>query len=213
MASGHIYRRTLKDGRASKWYAVIDTNINDGSRKQVTKAFLTKREAQEWLASAALDRARPEPVGPTLAEYLPQWLDGKVGLKPTTLASYRAHIERCLVPMLGHLRLQQLTPQDAARWHRELMDAGVDPATIARVHATLSSALATARRQGLITANPLAGVELPRRIPYRHRTWTRAEASTVACRSPRSRPPASTSSRTKAPPRSRATACSRAASS
>jgi integrase len=46
------------------------------------------------------------------------------------------------------------------------------PATLARVHATLSAALNTAHRQGLLTCNPLAGVELPRVDRVEPTIWT-----------------------------------------
>lgn len=174
MAQGHIYRRSLQDGRPSKWYAVID-QPSPGGRKQITKTFATKRDAQLWLASRTVERT--EPKGTPLAEWLPRWLSGKAGLKLTSRASYRMHVDRYLIPMLGHLEVERLTPHDIQAWHRALLDAGIDPATIARIHATLSSALGTARRQGLLQRNPLAGVELPRRRPYRRSVWTDEEAS------------------------------------
>jgi hypothetical protein len=115
--------------------------------------------------------------GPTLADWLPDWLAGKAASKPSTRASYRAHTEKYLIPMLGGIRLRDLSAQHIQAWHRDLLDAGVTPATIARIHATLSSALSTARRQGLIDRNPLSGVELPRRRPFRRSTWTQQEAA------------------------------------
>lgn len=174
MAQGHVYRRTLQGGRPSKWYAVLDVP-SPGGRKQVTKSFPSRKEAQLWLASMTVTRT--EPKGTPLAEYLPRWLAGKAGVKASTKASYRMHVERYLVPMVGHLEVQRLTPHDIQSWHRDLLEAGIDPASIARIHATLSSALGTAKRQGLLQRNPLAGVELPRRRPYRRSVWTDEEAS------------------------------------
>jgi integrase len=50
------------------------------------------------------------------------------------------------------------------------------PATLARVHATLSAALNTAHRQGLLIGHPLAGVELPRVDRVEPSIWTLDEA-------------------------------------
>jgi integrase len=50
------------------------------------------------------------------------------------------------------------------------------PATLARVHATLSAALNTAGRQSLLDGHPLAGVELPRVDRVEPAIWTLEQA-------------------------------------
>ncbi|MDT9591588.1 site-specific integrase [Nocardioides zeae] len=52
------------------------------------------------------------------------------------------------------------------------------PATLRRINATLSSALTTAVRRGLIERNPTATVELPRPHRARPTAWTAEEFST-----------------------------------
>jgi integrase len=59
-------------------------------------------------------------------------------------------------------------------YHGLLAD-GMTPATLARVHATLSAALNTAIRRGL-TGNPLIGVELPRANRPETVVWTQPQA-------------------------------------
>jgi hypothetical protein len=55
-------------------------------------------------------------------------------VRPTTLAGYRVHVRRCLVPLLGRLSL--VTPDAAGvqRLHAELLARDPLPATVQRVH-------------------------------------------------------------------------------
>jgi integrase len=102
-----------------------------------------------------------------LRDYLPVWLDERTDpasgrpLRYTTAVSYRRIIERVLIPALGHVRLATLTTR-----HVETMLADqrrrtrpVSEATLKRIVATLGSALATARKRGLISHDPIAGIE------------------------------------------------------
>ena len=111
MARGHVYRRRLGDGRFSKWHAVIDLpRGGDGKRRQVTRSFGTVSEAHAWLAAMVTERATQDgATGPLMADYLVEWLDGQVYLRPSTKASYRAHIEKYLVPAFGRDTVSQLT--------------------------------------------------------------------------------------------------------
>jgi integrase len=116
--------------------------------------------------------------GPLVGEYLQSWLAGRAAIRASTAASYRAHIERYLIPLLGEELLAGLRPEHLQRAHHQLLAEGMTPATLTRVHATLSAALNTAHRQGLLTSNPLAGVELPRVDRMEPTIWTLEEART-----------------------------------
>jgi integrase len=135
----------------------------------------------------------------TVAEYLRQWLDGKVRLKPSTRHGYETHCQLYLVAGLGHLRLSELRDHhieelyDAMRQLarqtpgsrpsplvRRLLEARSDrqfrrppgPARIRRVHGTLMSALNSAVKRGKIARNPGAYVELPSGRAPRPVVWT-----------------------------------------
>ena len=87
------------------------------ARRQIVppERYRTKTEAQAGLTrelSAEMNGMFVEPDRLTVGEYLTgHWLPSIVdSVRPTTLLSYRLHVERYLVPLLGELPLRKLTP-------------------------------------------------------------------------------------------------------
>src|SRR3954451_7084417 len=117
----------------------------------------------------------------TVGEFLGDWLVSRQSLRPSTRVSYSTHVRRYLTPHLGDLPLVALRPIHIDRMHREITIRAEHPgrpisvATARRIHATLTSALNTAVRQGLMQRNPAATVEFPPVPRTRLETWTGAE--------------------------------------
>jgi hypothetical protein len=109
-----------------------------------------------------------------VGEFLTAWLAEKVaaGLRPTTARSYAQHVRDHLVPKLGHLRLRDLRPGHVEAMLRPI---GAGPSTVRRIHATLRSALATAKRRRLVAFNAAVDVELPKASRPKMRPWEPAE--------------------------------------
>ena len=108
----------------------------------------------------------------TVAQYMNEWaqgLDSRVNdgaMKPSTAVSYKGHIDKHIVPALGYLRLQSLTPRHVARFMQELAEkegrrGKLTPATRRHIHVTLHAALHDAKRQRLIGYNPADDADLP----------------------------------------------------
>ena len=196
MKQGTVYQRhgthcprspsgELLDHRCrGTWSYVLDAGRDQsGRRRQVTRGgYATRADARAALREILLSGAARthDTYRLTVETYLAQWLDGKRGLRPTTRKSYREHLELYLVPHLGRRRLRDLTTahvdsmitaiaSDAAR--------PLSPTTVRRIHATLRSALNTAVRRHLITANPAVHVELPRTGKVTVAVWTAAQLS------------------------------------
>ena len=103
-----------------------------------------------------------------MGEYLDAWLTGKQSLRESTRQSYEVHVRRYLKPHLGDLPLVDLRPAHIEPMDRLIGAAGdqeggvpLSVASVRRIHATLTSALNTAVRRGLVERNPAATVELP----------------------------------------------------
>lgn len=178
MARGRVYRRRKPDGTWSRWHAVIDLpKARDGRRRQVTRTFDTAGQAHAWLAQMILDATTSAPLGPSMADYLTQWLDGQVFLRPSTRASYRMHVDRHLIPVLGVTPVTEVSPWQVERLVHDLAAKGLAAGTVNRVLATLRSAMTHAVRVGLIPANPVAGIRVPAAARRPIRTWTPDEAA------------------------------------
>lgn len=100
----------------------------------------------------------------TVGEYLEQWGETLrvAGRKPSTVASYRRNLRVHVIPRLGGLRLQALTPLHLDTMYAELLAGGnmrtegdaLSPRTVRYVHTILRKALSDATRKGLVVRNP-----------------------------------------------------------
>ena len=120
----------------------------DGKRRQITRSgFRTKKEAERALAKALTeveDGSFTRPDTTTVAVHLRTWLAG-LDRKPATLDAYRRVVDAHLVPALGRLRIQHLTPPHIKAAYRALQDEkGLSPTTVQLVHQVLSKALSDA---------------------------------------------------------------------
>jgi hypothetical protein len=113
--------------------------------------------------------------------YLTRWPADREadGLRPATVAVYELYVERDVVPAIGHLRLGDLRPGRVEKLLQDLRAAGRWTTTVRRIHATLPSALTSARRGRLVAYNAAADVTLPTASPARVRALP-AELVTLA---------------------------------
>ena len=114
----------------------------------------------------------------TVGEYLDRWLRdvvrGSVRESTFDRDSYlvRVHIK----PALGRAKLKKLTGLDVQALYRDRLDAGLSPATVAKVHAVLHKALAQAVGWDLVPRNPARAAKAPRPAPGEMRPLSREEA-------------------------------------
>ena len=166
MAQGHIYRRRLKSGKWSSWYAVIDVRRGrDGKRRQVTRSFETRQLAQVWLAEQVQNKNQSGPDPILLGTYLNHWIAQQSHLSESTLVSYRGHIESYLVPHLGSLGVIDLSPDAITAVYRHLLQLGLSVNTVRRINATLSGCLSAAVEEGLLSSNPARQVRIRGKNP------------------------------------------------
>lgn len=178
MARGHIYRRQLRDGGWSSWHAVIDVgNDSVGKRRQVTRSFRTRREAQAWLADQAQRRAYRS-AGVLLGDWLMSWLPAQRHLRHSTRVTYETHVRKYLIPVLGDTRIDLLRREHLESAHDQWRDWGASEVQVKRIHSTLSSALSAAVREGLAATNAATLVRLKRQASFTATVWTAQQAAT-----------------------------------
>jgi integrase len=114
----------------------------------------------------------------TVGEFLTDWMDRQERqgeLRPSTARMYRSYLVKDIVPALGDRRLVKLTRNDVAVFVDGLRDAGRGATTVRRIHATLSSALSSAVKRGLLDYNPASKADLPDAEHDRVKVWGRDE--------------------------------------
>lgn len=171
---GGVTRRA--DGRLQ-----VAVTMLDGRRvfryvpKDADKARQRRRAERLRRELVAMRERELEPWTQTLGDYLRSWIaglpDGRRPPRVRTIEHYRYVVERYLVPGLGVIRLDRLTPRVVAAW----VDA--DRSRSAPHHfAVLRRALNVAVRQHIIASNPALAVEAPERDDYTGSPLTEAEA-------------------------------------
>lgn len=101
---------------------------------------------------------------PTMQEFLRSWLSTSVKprVRPLTYAGYRVNVEKHLVPTLGKIRLDQLTPRHVQEMMNNRLAAGFSTKTVAYVHQVLRTALGVAVRWDMVSRNVARLVDRPR---------------------------------------------------
>lgn len=169
-----------------KW-TVRQAGYDPGSgRRRVRQlgTFATKKAAQEFSRSLAEGRigSSRETVGDYVREVWLRSVEGRVA--DNTFEQYRWAVDSHIVPLLGSVRLMDLTPEIVDDWITDLSVApqGERPrlgATSTRlVRKILSMALEHAVQRGPLKRNPVVLTRPPRarRTSGKQQGWTLAES-------------------------------------
>jgi integrase len=177
---GSVYKR----GSTWTWHVDVGVDPVTGRRRQQTKGgFKAKRECQAALneALAALRAGTfVEPSKRTLDSFLvSEWLPAVRNLRPSTFSNYRTHIRTWVLPALGPIPLQQLSPAQLNAFYQELLadgrlrdGQGMAPKTVQNIHAILHRALRDAMRWGYVARNVADAVDPPKGLPAERQVWT-----------------------------------------
>jgi len=132
-----------------------------GPRKRLE--FPTKKAAEQYLSDTKVRAVRGEYVDPakipTFKRVAEEWLSEKSGRHPSTVGSWRVHIQH-LNP-LEPLRLDKINVAKIEKVRDELA-ATLGPKTIAKVLTTCAAIFKLAIRRGYAVSNPAAVAERPR---------------------------------------------------
>jgi integrase len=100
----------------------------------------------------------------TLGEYLDDWMAAKeLTLRARSIDQYAKLIALYLKPMLGKVKLKDLSLQSIERLYGRLRDKDVGLSNIRYAHRVLHAALEDAAKRGIIGRNSAHGATLPKR--------------------------------------------------
>jgi hypothetical protein len=124
--------------------------------------FASKTDATRFLAAVEVDMGRGvwlDPVwsGVTLREYSRAWPAERTvrgrRLAVRTRETYQHSLDRWILPSLGGLPLDRITPAAVRRWHAEA-SAATGPTATRQAYALLHAILATAVADDALPRNP-----------------------------------------------------------
>jgi integrase len=156
---GTIFQR--KDG---KWVAEI--SLGPGAGRE-TFYGTTRGDVRDWLTGKlrekqlGLSRSRQRV---TTGQALTQWLDqvAKPRVRPSTFERYRGLVEQHLIPSLGSIPLEKLTPRQVQSMLNAKAAGGMKPRGVHHLRAVLRTALNQAVRWGDVPRNVAALTDSPR---------------------------------------------------
>ncbi len=169
-SEGSIYK--MQDGR---WRAAVTIGKDaEGNPKRKVFTATTRHEVQEQLTAGLRDLRLGLLVAPekqTVGQFLTWWLDGVVrpSARPKTLKFYEFVSRVHLIPGLGEIPLQKLTPQQVQTFLNERLTSPSDRTgrlrsarSVRHIHRTLCTALNSAVKYGNVGRNVALRVDPPR---------------------------------------------------
>ena len=159
--------------RRKPWVAVVPYLDAQGRRREMWLSAGSRKEA-EALRRDEVDRIRRGivPTSQTVGQYVTAWL-ATLEVGPGTWPTYKAHVTRRIVPTLGPIALDRLTPQAVRSATLQWEGA---PATRAGTLRLLRAALRQAVTDRAIEYDPTAGIPYPKVTRKRPVTLTGAQA-------------------------------------
>lgn len=172
MSRKTVERNISYDDVRGLYYVNMDYGRGeDGRRVKNYHTYQSLSQARRALLEFQMDREKRRMVRPrtmTLSQWLEYWMEEIV--RPTraatTVYGYKKIIDNHLVPALGQVPIQRLTPREVQNYYTRLREKGLSANTIRRHHDLLSAALRMAVRQEVLAQSPTERVEPPRCIPY-----------------------------------------------
>jgi integrase len=182
---------TAKKG--NRYYAVIYEGVDPATGKEKRRWYPAgprKSDADKLVTELVKrhndgDYRAPEKI--TLETYLTEkWLPGqRAQLRPSTFDSYERNLRLHVLPAIGRIPLQRLTPEDLDGFYAQLLSTGrrddrggLSHKTVRYIHGILHKALADAQRKGSVIRNVATLADAPKLSSSKKRemrVWTAVE--------------------------------------
>ena len=176
MARGHIRQRSKKNKDSHTVYIYLGVDPITGKKKYKTEVVHTgKRDAEKRLTELQRQHDTGEYIEPskeTTAEFLEHWFRdyAETHVRPITLEGYRGNLDRHIIPVLGHIRLDKLTARHIASFESDRLRQGLSERTVLHCHRLVFQALRWGVRMGILARNVAEAVDPPRPKQYQART-------------------------------------------
>ena len=178
MARGSIRQRSKVRKNSWNLQIYLGTDPVTGKKRYHADTVQgTKAEAERRLTELLREKDTgtfTKPSRLTVREYLEQWFRdyAETHVRRRTQEGYRGNLDRYILPRIGDVPLDKLTPRHVQEMESELLrnggtqGRGLSPTTVLQVHRILSNALGSAVRLGIVVRNVAGAVEPPRITQY-----------------------------------------------
>lgn len=176
---GALYKRS--DGL---WAASVELPSRDGKRRRKVITGKDKGTVQRKLRDAQLalrEQGDLPTSGQTVERWLTYWLDNIAvkEIRPKTYEGHSGVIRNHIIPAIGAVRLDKLTPAHVRRVHDSMTSRGLSSTYALLAHRVLSQALKAAEAEGRLYRNPAALTAAPRKAVVPQEALTVEEAIQV----------------------------------
>ncbi len=137
-----------------------------GKPRQIARTVHTKKKQEARAALKALlaevGQGRHEGTSGTFGSLLDKWLAHKESngkLAPTSLETYRQHVDKRIAPALGDVKLSDLSPYHLDRFYASLREDGLSGRTVRLIHWIISGALTQGVKWRWLSRNAAQGAE------------------------------------------------------
>lgn len=178
-------------------------DIIDGKKVTLETGWPNKTAAKKRLITLKADQLRGDFIDPragrlTVADWVTAWWPGhETGLKPTSVQSEGSRVRMHIVPLLGHLALDEVDNLAIQAWITKLLTGQPDlerpgkwvrrplsPKTVRSCHGLLHTLMRAAVQARKIRANPCGDTQLPALGPREMRFLTEPEAGRLLAEVP-----------------------------
>lgn len=173
--------------RGKYWSYTVDAGRHPVTGKRVQKVeghFATKRDAEKACAAFVTEfergnvavTASKDTLGAFMKEYLETTLRNEI--ERTTYEGKVAIMHNHIMPKIGNLKLQKITPMDLQKFINALQEEGFNPGTIRNIMRLVNQTLRTATEWGFVTKNVSVYAKKPTYKAKKHTVWSKAEWDT-----------------------------------
>ncbi|WP_419819218.1 tyrosine-type recombinase/integrase [Glaciibacter flavus] len=150
------------------WVGTLALPMHDGSRRRKSVSGKTETIVREKLAAIRRELMQHGDI-PTGGETLEQWMNlwyrdiVLPSKRPKTAATYRTMVEQYIIPSIGKVRLDKLTPAHVRQLATFIERKGLSSSTAMQAHRVLAVALKYAEREGRVRKNVATLTDAPRK--------------------------------------------------
>ena len=161
---------TIRQRKDGTWEARLTVGRDPGTGRQIQKSIYGKTQQEVRKKLTALTHDLDEgvylpPSRMTVAQWMEKWLNEyTANLKPYSLRGYRSQVKNHILPFIGAVKVQELTPDMIQRMYNRLhKEQELSPKTLRNVHGILHVALDALVEDGTLKTNPASACR--KRLP------------------------------------------------